>query len=453
MFERAANEDKGKGNLKYLIYYTRYYENEELIEKFVTIDYSLYKDWESWEKSGKPNLRVIPKNYGIIDKPPQFIKGSKETEHQLRTNVLVDELNRIADDLHNVLYAGGQHQNELFFNLIGLFLTKIYDEKIKDNGEPYDFQIFYKGDKEESPESVYQRINKLYKGEKDPKTGKYSQCALNYLLNFSNEQLDKQKDIVFDANKVKYVVESLQSISFTSQKYDVLGDFFEKIVRAELKQTKGQYLTPHNIIDFIVEAMQVDELAIKLLNGSDGRPRLPYIIDPSCGSGAFQIQCMKKITKRVLEEFHSGSAIRQSDDTLDAIEKWFRPRNKNTWAMEFIYGTEINNDLAMATKVNMVLHGDGSANIFATDGLIDFTKYKDGKLLEIKKQNSVYPKFVNEQFDIVVSNPPFSVTVDRDTAKQFPDLYLQGKKIVDSLKKETKKEVETENLFILKLQE
>ncbi|MBP8640988.1 MAG: hypothetical protein KBI01_08865 [Oscillospiraceae bacterium] len=78
-------------------------------------------------------------------------------------------MGRIADDLHNVLWGGGQHQNELFFNLIALFLTKICDEKTKADGEPYGFQILYKGNEKESAESVYSRINTLYKGVKDKK--------------------------------------------------------------------------------------------------------------------------------------------------------------------------------------------------------------------------------------------------------------------------------------------
>jgi len=39
LFERAANEDKGSGMLNYLIYYTRYYEDAELIEKTQVINF------------------------------------------------------------------------------------------------------------------------------------------------------------------------------------------------------------------------------------------------------------------------------------------------------------------------------------------------------------------------------------------------------------------------------
>jgi len=447
LFERAANEDKGSGKLNYLIYYTRFYDDYELIEKIQVIDYTKFKSWEQWEESGRPNLRILPSNYGVVDKPPRFIKGSSNPENQLRDNVKKEELNRITDDLRSVLWGGGRHQNELFYNLIGLFLTKIMDEKIKANGEPFDFQIFFEGNSSESPKETYERINNLYRGTWDEESQKFSQCALNYLLSYSDEKLKKTPDIVFDANKVKYVVETIQSISFTSNRYDVLGDFFEKIVRSELKQTKGQYLTHHNIVDFIVKTLKINELAIDLINGKDGRPRLPYIIDPACGSGTFLIQAMKEITRNVLSEEETHQKFRETDDVEEFLEVNFPSRKRNDWAKEYIYGIEINPDLAMASKVNMVGHGDGSANIHPADGLIRLSKYENAKLLNIEANNTTYSKFVNEQFDIVLSNPPFSVTVDRETAKQFPSLYLQGDKIAKSLKNEAKKEVDTENLF------
>ena len=140
LFERAATEDKAKGHLKYLVYYTRWYEDEELKEKFVTIDYERYKTFEEWDEAQRPNLRSVPARYGIIDKPPRFVKGSKV---DLRQDVHKEELDRIARELHNILWGGGKYQNELFFNLIGLFLVKIYDEKKTEKRKPYTFQIFY----------------------------------------------------------------------------------------------------------------------------------------------------------------------------------------------------------------------------------------------------------------------------------------------------------------------
>lgn len=429
LFNVAAVEDKGKGTLRYLVYYTRYWENTDLKEKIVTIDYTKFKSFDAWEEGGRPNLMSIPANYGIVRKPT-FIKGGPV---DLRTDVKKDELQRIRHDLHNILWGGGKYQNELFFNLIGLLLAKIYDEKETIEGEPYQFQVFQQtGDTQEETESsqeISKRINLIYRD------------ALKRYLGYGEEELGKVKDIVFDAPKVRYVVEVLQDISFTVSKYDVVGEFFEGIVRGEFKQTKGQYLTHTNLINFIIRAMELENLAIELINEEN---RLPYIIDPACGSGAFLIEAMKAISSHILS---NRRLLKKNQAVQDFVRDSFPEHRKNAWADKYVYGIEIHGDLAAATKVNMVGHGDGSANIEAKDALLDFERFSKD-LLQVKKTVQYYPKPVNEQFDVVMSNPPFSVTVDRDTAKGFPDCFIQGEDIARRLKKSKELEVATELLFI-----
>lgn len=418
-------DPKGK-YLKYLIYYTRYTEEEELKEKMITIDYTKYKTWEDWEDAGRPNLMLIPKGYGIVRKPVFVKRGPKD----LRVDVKKEELERIRWNLHNILWAGGKYQNELFFNLVGLFLAKIYDEQETEDRKPYQFQIFYENGEPESAEKVYERMNELYK------------ISLKEYLGYSKEELKKIKDVVFDAPKVKYVVEILQDISFTISKYDIIGDFFEKIVRSEFKQTKGQYLTHQNLVNFIIRAIELENLSVNLINEEK---RLPFIVDPACGSGTFLIDSLRLITFYVLAH---KDKLKKSESVKNFLMSNFPEFQKNTWAKEFTYGIEINGDLAMATKVNMVGHGDGSGNIEAKDALIDFEELTKARL-QVKKGSEVYPKPINEQFDVVISNPPFSITVDRDTAKKFPDIFIWGEKIAKQIKKsKKKKEVSTENLFI-----
>ena len=182
-------------------------------------------------------------------------------------------------------------------------------------------------------------------------------------------------------------------------------------------------------------------MAVTLINEEK---RLPFIIDPACGSGAFLIEGMKLITNHVLTNKHK---IKTSQAVQEFLQSAFPENRKNAWAQEFVYGVEIHGDLAAATKVNMVGHGGGSANIEAKDSLLDFSGFSKPHLL-VKKISLLYPKPVNEQFDVVISNPPFSVTVDRDTAKRFPDCYIQGESILKKLKKTNELEVATELLFI-----
>lgn len=442
LFNVAAVEDKGGQSLKYLIYYTLQSEDADLRDKIITIDYTKYKSYERWEEAGKPNLMMIPKEYGIIRKPVFVKKGMPD----LRTTVKKDELERIRHDLHQILWGGGKYQNDLFFNLVALFLVKIYDEKETEDGKPYAFQVFSENGEPESSDSIYERINGIYKGHKEVLQRFYGKqdgplTDSNY-LGVSRSQLSKISDIVFDAPKVRYVVETLQDICFTTNRWDVIGNFFEGIVRGEFKQTKGQYLTHTNIVNFLIRALELEKLAIDLINSET---RLPYIIDPACGSGTFLIESMKYVTNYVQSH---NEEVKKSESIKEFIRHSFPEYRQNYWAHDYVYGIELMRDLAIATKVNMVGHGDGSANIEATDALFDFEKYNKARL-QVKKANEFYEKPVNEQFDVVISNPPFRITVDRDTAKLFPKCFLQGEQISKYLEKaKGEKEIDTENLFI-----
>lgn len=443
LFNVAAVEDKGGQYLKYLIYYTLQIEDGDLRDKIITIDYTKYKTYEGWEEAGKPNLMMIPKEYGIIRKPVFIKKGMPD----LRTMVKKDELERIRHDLHQILWGGGKYQNELFFNLVALFLVKIYDEKETEDGKPYAFQVFSEDGEPESSDNIYERINGIYKGHKEILQKFYGKqdgplTDSNY-LGVTRSELSKISDIVFDAPKVRYVIETLQDICFTTNRWDVIGNFFEGIVREEFKQTKGQYLTHTNIVNFLIRALELEKLAIDLINSET---RLPYIIDPACGSGTFLIETMKYVT--YYAQSHDDE-VKKSESIKEFMRHSFPEYGQNYWAHDYIYGIELMRDLAIATKVNMVGHGDGSANIEAIDALFDFEKYTKSRL-QVKKQNELYEKPVNEQFDVVISNPPFRITVDRDTAKLFPKCFIQGEKIAKYLEKARgeKKEIDTENLFI-----
>jgi len=109
------------------------------------------------------------------------------------------------------------------------------------------------------------------------------------------------------------------------------------------------------------------------------------------------------------------------------------PDNReNKWAKDYIYWSDINFNLWTAVKVNMILHWDWSANIFVWnelwDWLLHFSKYiKDSwiNILQDSKTDDVYLwKNVNWKFDIIITNPPFSVDLDNDTKKNVAKEFI-----------------------------
>ena len=425
LFALAQAEERDyKTKVKYLVYYTTDEQNKEIIDKAIIIDFKEYKTFEEWEEAGNISIATkLTAGYGEPQKQP-LIKGDEEND--LRTKIDREEIEGLGRNLHNVLWGGGgTNDSEIFYSLVNIILAKIQDEYEKEDGEKYDFQIYQYGNHIESQEKIYNRINALYKR------------ALQEQLNEKEQQKIDATDVVnrikFPLNKLVYTIQALENFSFLEGRSsldgkDILGDFFESITRDGFKQNKGQFFTPTPIVNFLLYALQIDQLAINLLNTNR---ELPLIIDPSAGSGTYLVEVMKFITKEI--KYKQRNKIKTSRQIKQRFEELFTPDyNENKWAREYLYGSEINPDLGTSSKVNMILHGDGSTNIFIKDGLLPFRFYvKETSPNQLEKATieTLYnQKEVNAKFDIVVSNPPFSVDLDTQTQREVRNAFLFGDK-------------------------
>lgn len=420
-----ASQEKGQGiDVKYLVLYSIDVINDEIKDKCMVIDYDKFPSFDSW-KDVRDFSDELPKRYGLAQKEPYIKGGNKDLEK----NFSKEQLDNIRKNLHNVLWGGGgTDDNDIFASLVNIILAKIQDEGETENGDTYDFQIFsYKQNSEifETNQELFNRINNLYRR------------ALKEKLNMTNRQdledsfvIDRRK---FSLSKLKYTVSELERFSFVDGKNsfdgkDILGDFFEGIIREGFKQSKGQFFTHIHIVKFLLWGLQLDTLAIKRVNEDN---ELPYLIDPAAGSGTFLIEYMKFITKNLKYRFRNKLSTKRLVE--DKFLEWFQPDHReNKWARDYIYGIETNFNLGTATKVNMILHDDGSTNIFVKDGLLPFKFYDKETAPNFLKQyepdNLCFNKDVNKQFDAIVSNPPFSVTLDNETKKHLGKQFLFGNK-------------------------
>jgi len=415
--------------IKYLVYYTIEEKDNKIFDKAIIIDYEKFNTFEKWDEAGRISFGdQLTAKYGKPRKEP-LVKGSK---NDLLKSLSDKELTALRKNLHNVLWGGGgTDDNEIFSSLVNIILTKIHDEGSTEDGEEYKFQVFAygkDGSEIESAERVFDRINLIYRK------------ALTQKLNLSKQEaenaniIDRRK---FGLNKLLYSVQQLERISFVEGRnnfnnVDILGDFFEGIIREGFKQTKGQFFTPINIVHFVIYALKIDDLAFDMLNNDR---KLPYIADPAVGSGTFLIEVMKIITKTIKKE--RFDKLRKNDIVQDRFNELFMPDNReNKWAREYLYGLDINFNLGTATKVNMILHGDGSTNIFVGerkgDGLLPFrfyTKETEPNHLNKSFEEQFYNNLdVNGNFDVVISNPPFSVDLDKETKRYVIKEFLFGGK-------------------------
>ena len=155
-----------------------------------------------------------------------------------------------------------------------------------------------------------------------------------------------------------------------SENLQMLGDLFEQLLSKGFKQNEGQFFTPVPITRFIWNSLPVE----KILKTEEGAG-LPKIIDYACGAGHF-----------LTEGFEAVSACVKANDSLRELDRSFAENN--------IFGIEKDYRLARVSKISLFMHGAGEGNIIFGDGL---ENYPDKNI----KPNT---------FDILVANPPYSVS-------------------------------------------
>ena len=412
----TGNQEYARG-IRYVVWYSVEFAADEMRDRCIVVDFRKFQDHTKWVEAGESGFGFdVPVEYNVVTKH-RYVKGKTD----LRRNVTRHDLTKLSKDFHNQLWGGGKSgDTAVFNNLIKMLLAKIYDEQNTAEGEAYGFQIEAREGQQESADELVDKVNRLYRK------------ALEQKLGYTPEQA-KAAEIdrnYFPPNKVAYVMEQLEGVSVIENTFedDVLGAFFESIIRTGFKQDKGQFFTHTNIVRFICYALELDTLAVELVNGAS--PRLPYIMDPSCGSGTFLLEAMKMVTHTILQT--RKGELRQTSTIRSFINSNFHPQAEiknehNQWAGDYIFGVDGSEDLATATKVNMIMHGDGSANIMKADGLAGFDSYLPGHLkIADTDKNAPYPLPVNGQFDCIISNPPFSLKEDSRTLDEYAKRFLYG---------------------------
>jgi type I restriction enzyme M protein len=378
----------------------------------ICIDYTKHKSYDNWKKEGEPHSNVFPEDYRDLGFDPYSNQGTNDLDLESTQS----DFRAVALSFHNEFF--GEHpDNTIFVNLVKCLLAKIYDERIRKVGEPYEFQIFYKNGKPDSATEVFQRVNELYTS------------AYKRYIDPAAIEIDEINPKEFSEANVKEVVQALQAISITkgaARHGDIIGAFFEEILRAGFKQDRGMYFTHDNIVRFMVEAVDLGALTRKIWqNSNHPENRLPYLIDPACGSGTFLLHSMNTITATV--KGSAGSLVTDHDS-----EQFYNARlsdaQPNDWAEAFVYGCDPKFIMAITAKVNMVLHGDGSAHIFKDDIFRPLSEYNDLRLRPCgEAQRSVnraqYPADVCESFNVVVSNPPFGIALAAETRQKLPTTF------------------------------
>lgn len=304
------------------------------------------------------------------------------------------ELTRRFKQAHEALWAGGQlNPSEAFDELDKLIFCKIWDErKPRKVGEPYDFQIITVSKTEEKDErkrrliendNLYNRVKALY------------------------EEGRKRDAEVFRDNirltpeKIRTVVSYLESVNLGDTDLDSKGRAFETFMGSFFRGNFGQYFTPREIVNFIVDVLPIKH---------DSK-----VLDTSCGSGGFLLYALNMVRNEATEYYPNYK------NDARQYAKWFP--YWHDFAQNNLYGIEISEQISRAAKMNMIIHDDGHTNVITSDGLIS------DETISSKTNNQ---GFKYETFDFIITNPPFGNTI-RQSEQDYLKTYQFGKKEEDWL--------------------
>ncbi len=355
----------------------------------------------------------------------------------LRKKNLVDfnpDDDRIANKFEEILRHNNVSDKENAFNrLIALFICKLVDEIKKTDEDEVEFQYKVGSDTYESLQDRLQRLHKEGMGEFMKEEifyvpDDYAENLFATKLNSRNrreaiEDLRKTirilkfysnndfafKDVhneqLFYQNG-KILVEVVQLFEhyriIYSNKNQFLGTLFEQLLNKGFKQNEGQFFTPLPITRFIWDSLPLK----KIICQKSGFVK-PKIIDYACGAGHFLTEA------------------------IEAVNDFFSVNGKskavvgNQWVEHCIFGVEKDYRLARVAKVSLYMNGAGNGNIKFGDGLDQYVES------DIK----------NGTFDILVANPPFSVSAFKAHLKLKNNFF-------DTLQFITNEGKEIETLFV-----
>ncbi len=236
--------------------------------------------------------------------------------------------------------------------IINIIFCKIYDEKFTDPND----EVSFRAGIGEDLSAIEDRINKLFSKVKD----KY------------HEVFDEGDTISLDGESLKFVVGTLQGYCLIEAERDVIADAFETFIDHALKGGQGQFFTPRNVIQMMVDILDPTT--------SD------TIIDPACGSGGFIIESLRYVWHKL---------------EIKAEQNHWNHENlyeeKKEFAIEHIRGIDKDYFLSKVAKAYFAILGDGRGGVFCEDSLEAPSNWK------VATQTKIHLG----SFSIVLTNPPF----------------------------------------------
>ena len=434
---------KNATSAKSLCLYTSRLANGEIEYENSIVDVS--EDWKSLSET-----KDIHERWNKNFKKDGIFQKNASPYNIVHKRLIYDDLAIMKDEdsrkiFHQIMtilrHNGVSDKPNAFNKLLNLFVCKIIDEDRNPDDE-LQFQCW----EGLSDEDLQMTLNELYKkgmnrflnikiftltksdvdsivyrseiGNEEESRKQIIDQILKTNPNFAFVEVLDNKTFELNAKIVREIVELLQQYKFRyEQKHEFLGDFFEKMLNTSMKQEAGQFFTPVPITRFIISSLPLRNFVQEKIDEKDTNP-LPTVIDYACGSGHFLTEFMSAM-QNIVETVDISNAPPSASKKLKA----WRGDVKFSWADEYVYGIDFDNRLVKTAKVSAFFNGDGEATIIWGDGLDSF---ENSEVYRGKLKETMPNKQDNGQFDILISNPPYSVEAFRRMLKygaESFDLY------------------------------
>lgn len=297
---------------------------------------------------------------------------TNDTSLPYRTGLNLPELNALIRRCHNTIRDVEKDEENIFADLSKLLFLKLLEEK-EDRGE-LDFQLPYS-----------YRFHDLAQRRNEPDQIKDAILSMMQQVIYLPDYGDVMAPTLSMQKPATYlkIVNELAKASFSDSQLDVRGSAFEYFVKTSLKGKRlGQFFTPRPLVRFMLSLLPLEQIIADLVDPHSVR----RVVDPACGSGGFLLAGMNILLQKVEQE--RGRIY--SDERVSYLKQRIK--------RDVFWGADANQRIASAAKMNMIIAGDGFANIRHGDSLTNEVEFL---MIGGKHEPTA---------DFIVTNPPFGMS-------------------------------------------
>lgn len=181
-------------------------------------------------------------------------------------------------------------------------------------------------------------------------------------------------EIELDAPSIEYIDDKLNTLDFAELERDIMGDAYETFMGSTVKGQFGQFFTPKNAAELLVEL-------VKPLPGEK-------VLDLACGAGGFLAS--------------ASSYVERTNPGLDMEE----------YIADCMYGVDKDQYLARLARIRLASLYSNAGNINCADSLV-------------WDETILGPS--DGQFDVILTNPPFGSNIVAGSEETLSKFVLARK--------------------------